>query len=117
VPSKLGNTLEVGLMKERDKVRAEQWAKTIQEWTKSGKSASSWCREQSLSYATFNYWKKRFLSNQSKNQPVHKPCKELPEGWSIPDWLQMNFRGGKLSLAKDYDRTALLMCLRLFEES
>ena len=39
--------------------RRQEWEAWLELWRESGKSAAAWCRENSLPYWKFNYWRRR----------------------------------------------------------
>jgi hypothetical protein len=99
-------------VKTKDPVTAAQGAKAVEQCRTSGKSCRSWCREHNIRYSRFMYWQRRFLgAAYTKRRSVFF---ELPKDWPPLDWFQVTFRGGRLSLAQNYDKDAVLKVLRLF---
>ena len=72
--------------------------------------AAAWCREEGISYSTFQYWRKFF--NKQKSQADKNSFVEIPYD-SFQGWIEILLRGAKLTISKDFDRGALLFCLKL----
>jgi len=54
------------------------WEKTFIDYEKSGLSQRAYCKQNSLKYSTFAYWKNR-LSKKAKEQFVEIPVIKLDE--------------------------------------
>lgn len=98
-------------MKKINSEAALEWSEKLKQQLLSNKSAASWCKEQGISYSTFQYWRKRF--NKQNAPSVSKSSfTELPEE-PFQGWIEILLPGAKLSISKNFDRGALLFCLKL----
>ncbi|MFU8765653.1 MAG: IS66 family insertion sequence element accessory protein TnpA [Haliea sp.] len=43
---------------------AQQWQALVEAWQQSGQSATRFCREQDIGYASFCQWRKRLLTDE-----------------------------------------------------
>ncbi len=50
------------ITKIKNQVRAEQWAKLIQERQNSGQTVVAWCREHDINIKTYYYWLRKLRS-------------------------------------------------------
>lgn len=97
------------MKKDREKL-ASEWLEKLQRQSESGKSIAAWCREQSISYSTFLYWHKKLKQTKA---PSHHNCfVELSEETS-ETWIKIILEGVKIEITKNFDRGALLFCLKV----
>ena len=98
-------------MKTTSTERLIEWSEKIKEQKLSNKGVGAWCAEQNISPNTFQYWKKRIKRAFPKSH--HKSSfLELAEEPSI---IEVSLRGIKLTMTKDFDRTALISFLSLLK--
>ncbi len=86
---------------------AQEWSEKIKNQEESGKSAKVWCRENEESYQSFIKWRKRL---RDPKQPF-KDFLELPD--TPETWLDISFRGVKITIRSDFERKTLLFLLQL----
>lgn len=98
-------------MKKNSSEKSLEWSEKLKQQLLSGKSAASWCKEEGISYNTFQYWKSRF-SRQNNPKASERPFIELPQE-SFQGWIEILLPGAKLTISKDFDRGALLFCLKV----
>jgi hypothetical protein len=89
-----------------------EWSERIKNQKLSNQNRKDWCREQGISYNTFQYWYYKLNEKASKN-PDKIPFLEIPEEYP---WIEVSFRGAKIILSKDFDRSAFLCLVRLLKE-
>lgn len=98
------------------KSRAEivlEWSEKIQRQAASGKAIAGWCREESISYNTFMYWRTRLRKpTPLQDQVKRSSFIECPQ--ACEPWIEITLEGAKLTLSKNFDRASLLFCLRVF---
>ncbi len=93
--------------------RVLQWSEKIRQQSVSGKSAATWCSENSISYQSFLYWRKR-LQSSAPQALKRSSFIELSQP-SLP-WLEISLPGIKLSLAQQFDRKALLRFVQMLRQ-
>lgn len=63
------------------------WQAHINEWSKSGVTQKSFCRENNLSLATFGYWRKKLL-------PIKSSSNLIPVTMSAPSTVRVRLHFG-----------------------
>jgi hypothetical protein len=99
------------MKKDREKLVAE-WLERIQKQSDSGKNITAWCKEQAISYHTFLYWRKRFMPVKIKAPVESNSFVELPKE-TAETWIEITLEGAKIEITKNFDRGALLFCLKV----
>ncbi len=93
-----------------------EWARRIQEQSKSGQSISRWCHERNLPYNTFLYWRDQLPLSNSCAAPLQPaPFKELVEP-SRESGVVIEYRGVRLHLSKQFDQLVFMQCLASLKE-
>jgi hypothetical protein len=100
-------------MPARDSTKANKWKEMLQEWHLSGLSGAAWCKQKEISYVQFLYWRKRLELSLLPKQTKSMSFIELPEE-STETWIDISLEGAKISITKNFDRGALLFCLKVF---
>jgi hypothetical protein len=95
-----------------DLTKANKWKEMLQEWHFSGLSGAAWCKEKGVAYIQFLYWRKRLEPRSLPEQPKPSPFIELPEE-STDTWIEISLEGAKIKISKNFDRGALLFCLKV----
>jgi hypothetical protein len=90
-----------------------EWTEKIQKQMESGKSIAAWCLEESIPYKKFLYWAKRVKQPIASHDQIKRTSFIECSSDSQP-WLEIHLEGAKLTLSKNFDRAALLFCLRVF---
>ena len=98
-------------MKKNTPNKALEWSEKLKHQLLSGKNAASWCKEQGISYNTFQYWRSRF-NKQNHQKTPGSPFVEIPQE-SFQGWIEILLPGARLTISKDFDRGALLFCLKV----
>lgn len=95
-----------------DLTKTNNWKQALQEWRSSSLSGAAWCKEKGIPYAQFLYWRRRLELNIF---PKPKPPSfvELAEE-PTDTWIEISLEGAKIKISKNFDRGALLFCLRIF---
>jgi hypothetical protein len=99
------------MRKDREKLVSE-WLERLQQQSNSGKSIAEWCQEQAISYHTFLYWRKQLRPVKTKT-PMECSFVELPKETSEKTWIEITLEGAKIQITKNFDRGALLFCLKV----
>ncbi|NHN37195.1 IS66 family insertion sequence element accessory protein TnpB [Pseudomaricurvus alcaniphilus] len=73
--------------------KANQWQDIIQQWQASNLSASQFCKDQNIGYASFCNWRKR-LASEASDQEQGNPAQFINLGS-----LQANARGWTITLS------------------
>lgn len=90
-----------------------EWSEKVRQQAASGKTAATWCKENSISYQSFIYWRKRLsLSAPSQEFLRRSSFVELPQS-NAKTWMEISVSGVKLTISKDFDREALLHCMQM----
>lgn len=88
-----------------------KWPEKIKAQKLSNKPATVWCRENGISYNTFQYWvgriKKETIHEKTRNSFV-----EIPE---TSFEIEISLSGAKLFLTKNFDRQALVNFINLLK--
>lgn len=74
--------------------KQEQMFERIGQWQQSGLSQKSWCEQNNMAYATFQYWYKRFRSAVDQ-QPLNDFVPLMMDAPSAPYWCELIGTGGK----------------------
>lgn len=88
-----------------------EWSEKIKDQKLSNKSVPAWCREKGVSYNTFQYWLKKTAKNQTQ-KPTKSNFYEIPE--ESPS-IEISLPGVKLSICRDFDRSAFFEFLDLLK--
>lgn len=83
----------------------QKWSELIQNQKSSSKSAREWCRDQGISYQSFLNWRKRLSQKEETNPSFVEVVEEI--------WIEIHLEGATIKITKNFDRGALLFCLRL----
>jgi hypothetical protein len=94
-----------------DLSKANKWKEMLQEWHLSGLSGAAWCKEKGVAYIQFLYWRRR-LEPSSSPKPKFNPFIELEEE-SNDTWIEISLEGAHIRISKNFDRGALLFCLKV----
>ena len=81
------------------------WERRLQEWEASSQSGKRWCKEQNITYATFNYWKSKLKSSVQEGI-VFEELKE-----SSPSAIELRWGEAHIYLSEDFDIATLEKCL------
>ena len=84
----------------------QKWSEIIEQQKSSGKSVLEWCRIQNICYQSFLNWRKRLSQSEEKNPSFIEMIEEST-------WIEIHLEGAKIKITKNFDRGALLFCLRL----
>lgn len=98
-------------MKENISENLLEWSEKIKKQKLSNKNAATWCKEQGISYNTFQYWRKR-IKKINPEGPIKDPFLEIPEEHPL---IEVSLRGIRLAISKDFDRSALVYFLSLLK--
>jgi hypothetical protein len=79
----------------------EKWTSILEKFSKSGKSANKWCKEEGISYQRLLFWKKRL--NQDNN-PYFIELKDEPK-------FELHCRDLKITFSKIEDLKILAQLL------
>jgi hypothetical protein len=74
--------------------KEEQMFERIGHWQQSGLSQKSWCKQNNIAYATFQYWYKRFRS-AAEQEPVNDFVPLIIDRASASYWCELIGTGGK----------------------
>lgn len=88
-----------------------KWKNLIEDWEKSNSSMAKWCRERSLPYHQFLYWKERTLPST--------PVKfiELQDLKSMHAGISILIQGVTLHVEKNFDENTLLRLIHTLEKN
>lgn len=89
----------------------ELWRKDLENWLSSGMTITAWCKENNVSYNTFQYRRKR-LGNSHENRENTRFI-ELQEESCADSGVRVAIKGISLQLSEQFDETVLLRCLRV----
>lgn len=90
-----------------------EWSEKVRRQAASGKSAATWCKEHSIAYQSFIYWRKRLSPSSPSLEPLNRSSfLELPQS-EPKTWMEISVPGVKLAISKDFDREALLRCMQM----
>lgn len=106
------------MRKDEKQALAETWHQRIQLWQSSGQTGADWCKEQNFIYHQFVYWKGR-LKQKNKRDKIPLPAKfvevvDTPE--LFESGVSVNYRGARIHLARNFDDTVFLRCLRIMKD-
>ena len=87
--------------------RLEAWTDKVRQWRSSGLSAAAWCKERGVIYSQFLYWRERIA------QKAVEPFVELKDPQSDESGIEIDIHGITVRLAKEFDASSLLCCLKL----
>lgn len=88
-----------------------EWSEKIKNQKLSNKSGPVWCREQGISYHTFQYWQKK-IKNAIPQKAEKSIFFEIPED---QPYIEISIPGVKLELSRNFDRIALMHFLSLLK--
>lgn len=88
-----------------------EWSEKIKDQKLSNKSATVWCREKGISYNTFQYWLKKITRDHPQN-PIKSAFFEVPQEYPS---IEISLPGVKLSICRDFDRSAFINFLGLLK--
>lgn len=98
-------------MRKSSPERLIEWSEKIKDQKLSNKTAPVWCRENRISYNTFQYWLKKITGDNTQN-PIKNSFFEIPE--ECPS-IEISLPGVKLSICRDFDRNAFVRFLSLLK--
>jgi hypothetical protein len=84
----------------------QKWSEIIENQKSSSKTAREWCKDQEISYQSFIHWRKRLSQCEEKKTPFIEMAEEST-------WIEIHLEGATIRITKNFDRGALLFCLRL----
>ncbi len=89
--------------------RLLEWSEKIKSQKLSNKSVKEWCEEQGISHHAFQYWNQK-INKSLFSKGAKSSFFEIGEE---PSMIEISLRGMKISIAKDFDRNALIDFLGL----
>ena len=90
-----------------------EWEERVRQQKESGQSMLKWCSEQQINYESMLYWRKRFGWNPTKTLE-RSSFKELSDS-SDNTGVTVEYRQVRIHLAKNFDSTVLMQCLRMLK--
>ena len=97
--------------------KSQEWKGKIEGWLISGKTITTWCRENKIPYNTFQYWRKRlgFMSERREKQP--STFIEIHDTSPSFSGIELHIKGISLHLHREFDEASFIRCLRLLRGS
>jgi hypothetical protein len=94
--------------------KSQRWKDRIEQWQTSGKSITSWCKDNNISYNTFLYWRKRLdIGKEHSSQKQSSTFIELQDGGLAFSGIELQIEGISLHIYQQFDEATLIRCLRL----
>lgn len=98
-------------------IRVKAWKLKIEQWQSSGKSCLAWCREHTVSYKQFCYWKYRLLGTKNSSpEPRQLSFVELKPQKSQHAGIDIACGDFTITLHPYFDRETLLRTLAIMRE-
>jgi hypothetical protein len=88
-----------------------EWKERILSQQKSGSTISRWCRENQISYNSYQYWKKRFRSRKPLRRDFFTELSDAKSG------ITLQYKNIKIYLEKDFDTLSLEKCIHALRSS
>jgi hypothetical protein len=88
-----------------------KWKNLVEDWEKSNSSMAQWCRERSLPYHQFIYWKERILP------PTPVKFIELQDPKPMSTGISILIQGVTLQVEKSFDENTLLRLIHTLEKN
>ena len=89
-----------------------EWSEKVRQQAASGKTAATLCKEHSIAYQSFIYWRKR-LNQPSLNMPLNRSSFVELKQAPAQSWMEISLPGVKITISKDFDKESLLRCAKL----
>jgi hypothetical protein len=97
--------------------KSQQWKERIEQWQISGKSITSWCRDNKIPYNTFQYWRKRLGLMAGRRENKTSSFIEIQDTSPSFSGIELQIKGISLHLYREFDETTLIRCLSLLRGS
>lgn len=97
-------------MPNQDSELFTRWKIQVEDWKKSNCSMAKWCRERSLPYHQFLYWKERIL------QPTPVKFVELQDAQSTDSGISIMIKSVVVHVEKNFDENTFLRILYTLEK-
>lgn len=99
------------------KALRNEWKQKFEQYRSSGKTVSSWCQEQGITYHMFYYWRKKLGPPDSLPKLEVSPFLEIIDPISDQSGLTIEFQDVKINLSKKFDPSSLIDCLQALRRS
>ena len=87
--------------------REQRWEVLFKEWQSSGKTMSSWCKEQSIPHNTFRYWRDKF----SPPKIDKKAFIEIVDTEEKSPEITIRYKDFEIQIHEKFDEKILSRCL------
>jgi hypothetical protein len=93
-----------------------QWKKLIEEFEKSGKTQSQWCREKNLKFRAFNFQYRRYRKDKQNGEETNNTS-WMPVQFETAISSKLNIRVGKaiIEIENGYDERLLQTVVKSLE--
>ena len=88
--------------------RIEHWTRLLTDQQSSGLSMAAWCRNQTIPFSTFDYWRRQILP-----VPSAKKVTRSPKNHPSPEWLSVSLAGGSSVTSASGNLTPDTLSLRV----
>ena len=88
-----------------------QWQEKVLDWEASGKSASTWCKENKISVNTLSGWKKRLKKSSANLDRAKSEFIELKDRVQSDTGITLEYNEIKIHLQAKFDKAVLKQCL------
>lgn len=95
--------------------RLSEWIVRFDQWQTSGKSITTWCKEQSIPKHRFYYWRRR-LKQTSHSDLENSSFIQLTDSPEGPSGLELRIQKFSIHLSREFDSVTLKRCLQLLQE-